>query len=115
MIDVEVSDDIVFELMVKSSETDILKDYLFTNWEYLMTKDRLTAAQIAIARDGIAKVTDEKKRGDLFEALQEKVEYHNQMDNKTMPYVTCNQTSLAMAFEMLGVSKDDFIEAIEKK
>lgn len=141
----ELTETVALEIMVKSSEKDILKDFLFTNWEYLMTKERLTAAQIAIARDGISTVVDKDEQGRLFQSLQEKVTYHSQRDNKPEDDLKelsenqkksyknktdeekkqkrieitadamCNVTSLAMAFEMLGVSKEDLINKAENE
>jgi hypothetical protein len=76
----------------------------------LMTKPRLSIAEIKQARDLIAQEPDRKKRGDLYLALQGKVEYHSQRDNaskaggKNIGDVMCNLTSLAMCLSYLGVS-----------
>jgi hypothetical protein len=77
----------------------------------LMVKARLTPEEIKHARELIAKESDEKHRGDLYEALQSKVEYHSQRDNETknkegknIGDVMCNLTSLAMCLSYLGVS-----------
>ena len=126
MKEMVLTENTVFEIIVKASEAEVLKDYLFANMEYLMAKDQLTAQQIAIVRDGISKVEDETKRGELYLELQKKVPYHNQRDNnpsyknksvskevkteKDRKYEAdrmCNLTSVAMAFEMLGISKED--------
>ncbi len=122
------------EILVEEEYADELANWLFVSWEYLMTMNELTPQQIAIVRDGISKIEDETKRGELYLELQKKVPYHNQRDNKslatkedvtnnsswlkdgdTVGGLMCNLTSVAMAFEMLGVSKDDMINAYEKK
>jgi len=79
--------------------------------ETLMAKARLTPEEIKHARQLIAKEPDEKHRGDLYEALQTKAEYHSQRDNeaknkegKNIGDVMCNLTSLAMCLSYLGVS-----------
>jgi peptidoglycan hydrolase-like protein with peptidoglycan-binding domain len=79
----------------------------------LMLKERLSIEEIKRARELINEVTDEQKRGDLYEALQAKVEYHNQRDNQStsggskIGDVMCNLTSLAMALSYLGVPNPD--------
>ncbi|WP_321321750.1 C39 family peptidase [Labilibaculum sp.] len=82
--------------------------------EIFLEYDVLTASQIAYVRNLIEKEKDETKRGDYYQELQTKVAYHNQVDNVNSPYRTCNVTSLAMGFEMLGVSKEDYIAKAEK-
>lgn len=72
----------------------------------LMAKDRLSAEEIAQARELIAtKPVDERKA--LMLELQGKVVYRNQRNNEDDEEVdsggTCNVTSLAMALEMQGV------------
>jgi len=103
------------------------KGYWTFDWE---KKPHLTAKEIAKIRPQIAAIADKSKRENAYLKLQTKVEYHNQCDNKPskdlkiLPnkdpvvqtaYRMCNVTSLAMAFEMLGVSKNDFIGMYEKK
>ncbi|HMV66775.1 MAG TPA: C39 family peptidase [Myxococcota bacterium] len=83
---------------VQVPQPDPLKD--------LMAKDRLTAEEIARARELIAtKPTDERKA--LMLELQGKVIYRNQRNNEDSEEGpsggTCNVTSLAMALEMQGV------------
>ncbi len=81
--------------------------------DQLMLKERLSIEEIRRARELINEVTDEKTRGDLYEALQAKVEYHSQRDNestsggKNIGDVMCNLTSLAMALSYLGVPNPD--------
>lgn len=89
--------------------------------DLLMMKERLTLEEIARARELIAEVTDETARGDLYEALQAKVEYANQRDNESVEDIArngrqagdkaadvmCNLTSLAMALSYLGVPNPD--------
>jgi Glycosyl hydrolase family 46/Bacterial SH3 domain len=76
----------------------------------LMAKPRLSIAEIKQARELIAQEPDKKKRGDLYLALQGKVEYHSQRDNaskaggKNIGDVMCNLTSLAMCLSYLGIS-----------
>ncbi|MCQ2376362.1 MAG: C39 family peptidase [Salinivirgaceae bacterium] len=114
------------EILVEEEYADELANWLFVSWEYLMTMNELTPQQIAIVRNGISNVEDETKRGELYLELQKKVPYHNQRDNnpsyknksvskevkteKDRKYEAdrmCNLTSVAMAFEMLGISKED--------
>jgi hypothetical protein len=78
--------------------------------ETLMIKPRLSTEEIRRARGLITQISDEKRRGDLFIALQGKVHYHSQRDNeskdkagKNLGDVMCNLTSLAMVLEYLGV------------
>ncbi len=81
--------------------------------DQLMLKERLSIEEIRRARELINEVTDEKTRGDLYQALQAKVEYHSQRDNqstsggKNIGDVMCNLTSLAMALSYLGVPNPD--------
>ncbi len=81
--------------------------------ETLMAKDRLTTEEIRRARDLIDQETDDARRGELFQSLQSKVEYHSQRDNtstengKKIGDVMCNLTSLAMALTYLGVPNPD--------
>ena len=51
--------------------------------DQLMLKDRLSVEEIRRARELIDQVTDETTRGNLYEALQAKVEYHSQRDNQS--------------------------------
>ncbi len=90
----------------------------------LMAQQRLTSAQIARAREIIAKVSDPKVKGDFYQALQSKVVYANQRDNATVVGgknqgdVMCNVTSLAMALQYLGIPNPypdmQFEDALEK-
>ena len=79
----------------------------------LMARDRLTTEEIRRARDLIDQETDDARRGELFQSLQSKVEYHSQRDNtstengKKIGDVMCNLTSLAMALTYLGVPNPD--------
>jgi hypothetical protein len=92
--------------------------------EALMDKERLTPEEIKQARELIAKEADEKRRGDLYLALQAKVQYHSQRDNETkvkgekIGDVMCNLTSLAMCLSYLGISNPNpemqFEDALEK-
>lgn len=82
--------------------------------EALMLKNRLTPEEIHRARELIEQDADEKHRGDLYEALQAKVEYHSQRDNKSKDAagksigdVMCNLTSLSMVLSYLGVPNPD--------
>lgn len=81
--------------------------------DQLMLKERLSIDEIRRARELIGEVTDTQQRGDLYEALQAKVEYHSQRDNqstsggKSIGDVMCNLTSLAMALSYLGVPNPD--------
>ena len=97
--------------------------------EMLMAKPHLTAAEIGQARQMIAQEKNQTKRGDLFERLQSKTFYHNQRDNFTPASkedkagntwldtkkngkitagdIMCNETSLAMDLEMLGIGNPD--------
>jgi hypothetical protein len=89
--------------------------------DQIMMKERLTPEEIGRARELIAQVTDEKARGDLYAALQAKVEYANQRDNASVEDIArsgrqagdsaadvmCNLTSLAMALSYLGVPNPD--------
>jgi hypothetical protein len=78
-----------------------------------MLKDRLTPEELKRAHELISAVTDAQARGDLYQALQAKVEYHSQRDNqstsggKNIGDVMCNLTSLAMALSYLGVPNPD--------
>lgn len=91
--------------------------------DQLMLQERLDNDQIRRARELIDQVTDEQARGDLYKALQAKVEYHSQRDNtstsggKNIGDVMCNLTSLAMALSYLGIANPDpskqFEDALE--
>jgi hypothetical protein len=96
--------------------------------ETLMRKDRLSIEEVARARELIAQVPDEVQRGDLYQALQAKTEYHSQRDNesteggKKIGDVMCNLTSLAMCLSYLGVPNpkpemqfEDVLEEIRVK
>lgn len=95
--------------------------YLAEAIKFIQTKEKmaqateLTPFEIKICREYINTLkNDVAAQESLYLDLQTKVPYHSQVDNKEGRYETCNQTSLAMAFEMLGVSKSDFIKAIEE-
>jgi hypothetical protein len=76
----------------------------------LMSQDRLTAEQIARARELIAELPAEQRKP-LLLALQDKAAYLNQRDNASSQEGedggTCNFTSVAMVLEYLGVSNPD--------
>ncbi|MBA3534874.1 MAG: hypothetical protein H0T73_23435 [Ardenticatenales bacterium] len=80
-----------------------------TELQALMSRARLNPEEIKRARALIAQERDERRRGDLYEALQAKVKYHNQRDNDStsdgarIGDVMCNLTSLAMCLTYLGV------------
>lgn len=97
----------------------------------LMAKERLSTEEIARARTLIGALPDEKQRGDMYQALQGKVQYHSQRDNTStgtasdyannsswlsqgaaIGDIMCNLTSLAMIFEYLGITKDAVIQKI---
>jgi len=93
--------------------------------ETIMLKPRLNTTEIRRARELIKLEMDEKRRGDLYIALQGKVHYHSQRDNqskddkgKSLGDVMCNLTSLAMVLEYLGVDNPDptmqYEDALEK-
>lgn len=115
------------EIIIMENDSGRFEDYLYPkSWEDLLSqKGTLTAAQIKIVREGIEKLTDQKQKEDDYLLLQTKVEYKNQRDNLPSKDLhkdgveatadrMCNVTSLAMAFEMLGTSKEDFIAKAEK-
>ncbi|MCA9561990.1 MAG: SH3 domain-containing protein [Myxococcales bacterium] len=96
--------------------------------EALMAKDRLSVEEIAKARELIAK-EPQVNRMALFEALQAKVEYHNQRDNESRGRKNssesnasqdnmCNLTSLAMCLSYLGIPNPypemQYEDALEK-
>jgi len=88
---------------------------------YLMTLDRLTPEKIKIVRD-LIKQLDKSKQAEFYLELQRKVKYRNQRNNKQTGPVAdamCNLTSLAMAFEYLGISSPDkgvqFEDYLERK
>ncbi len=123
-LDYNNSDNLLFEFVILKEDAEKFEDYLYATWEKLLKKDVLTVSEIGIVRKGIEKVEDETKKGDLYQELQTKVKYRNQRDNKPILDLNingqqatadrmCNVTSLAMAFEMLGVSKEDFIKKVE--
>jgi len=101
------SDNLLFEFVILKEDADKFEDYLYATWEKLLQEDELTASEIAIVRSGIAKVVDENQRGEYFLELQTKVPYESQLINSTKPYVTCNQTSLSMCLEGLGIVNPD--------
>lgn len=81
----------------------ILKEVI----EEALKKDVLTALQIKELRSLIAQVEDENERKQLYLEMQKKVPYQSQMLNEIEPYVTCNQTSLVMCLEGLGIQNPD--------
>nr|WP_321450585.1 fibronectin type III domain-containing protein [uncultured Carboxylicivirga sp.] len=88
-------------------------DEIFNQYE------SLSAEEISIVRSMIKEETDSEKKKEYYLKLQEKVEYKNQRDNiSTTDGASknnmCNLTSVSMAFEMLGVSKEDFIAKAEQ-
>jgi hypothetical protein len=94
---------------------DALESYLFGDIPGViiaeitrkLRKDELTAAEIKALRERIAKVEDADKRKEFYLKLQTRVAYASQMLNTTQPYVTCNQTSLSMCLEGLGIQNPD--------
>lgn len=121
-----LTDKVLFYFSVKRSEATEFEKYLFPTWENLLTqKGTLSAAQIKKVREGIETQTNTKKKEEMYLLLQSKVEYKNQRDNEPTKDLhndgveatadrMCNVTSLAMAFEMLGTTKDDLISIAEK-
>ncbi|MCK6518612.1 hypothetical protein L6R46_26590 [Myxococcota bacterium] len=77
----------------------------------LFSAERLTTEQIAEARALIEAEIPAEERGDWYERLQSKVEYHNQRNNESPSEGdnggTCNLTSLAMCLQYLGVPNPD--------
>ena len=74
--------------------------------ESLMLLDRLTPSEIKTARELIYRL-EKSKRAEYYLKLQRKVKYRNQRNNKQTGRIAdgmCNLTSLAMAFEYLGIS-----------
>src|SRR6266545_1666021 len=77
-------------------------------------KARLTPEEIRQIRDSIKQETDQRVRGDRYEALQGRVFYASQRDNQvrapggskveTKSGNMCNLTSLSMALSYLGIS-----------
>jgi hypothetical protein len=94
----------------------------------LMAQERLSVEELARARELIAEEPDAARRGELFEALQGKVEYHSQRDNESKEKSKgkeqrigdrmCNLTSLAMCLSYLGVPNPypdlQYEDALEK-
>lgn len=98
------------------------------NLQALMAQPRLSIEEIAQARRLIAQVSNASQRGDLYEALQEKVRYHSQRDNtstangRNIGDVMCNLTSLAMCLSYLGIPNpnpqlqyEDALEEIRRR
>ncbi len=78
----------------------------------LMSKPKLSTSQINDVRMLISTLSDETRKGDLFEALQAKTIYRSQRDNQirnanglveTRAGQMCNLTSLAMCLDYLGI------------
>ena len=87
------------------------KGYWTFDWE---KKPHLTAKEIAMIRPQIAAITDFTTRGNAYQKLQEKVVCRSQLENKkAIREISCNLTSVAMALEMLGISKEDFIGCVD--
>jgi hypothetical protein len=94
----------------------------------LMAKPWLTIEETRRARELIASIPNLTQQGDLYEALQSKVEYRSQRDNQarspggefveTKGGKMCNLTSLAMCLSYLGVANPypdmQFEDALEK-
>gem|GEM_PF-4457822 len=107
---------------------------LISTEEKMAQATELTPFEIKICREYIKTLKDDvAKQEALYLALQKKVPYHSQRDNdptyknktkeetvKTKKErrdeadVMCNVTSLAMAFEMLGVSKEEAITKLNE-
>ena len=107
---------------------------LISTEEKMAQATELTPFEIKICREYIKTLKDNvAKQEALYLELQKKVPYHSQRDNdptyknKTKEEMVktkkerqdeadamCNVTSLAMAFEMLGVSKEDAIEKLKE-
>jgi len=65
-------------------------------------------AKISNARNRIDKAKlSNSERAELYEKLAEAPRYRNQRDNTKNPESTCNLTSMAMAFEGLGMDLGD--------
>ncbi len=82
-----------------------------TSLDDLMAADRLTVEQIQRARELIAEKPAEEQ-GPLYEELQTKVKYLNQLNNesdkeKPTSGGTCAMTSLTMCFMYLGIPNPD--------
>lgn len=105
----------------------------FVDVNYFMQKQELTPAEIAEVRRGIAALKNTAKKEELYLALQMKSPYHSQRDNisvgkkgekyagRPVRDVMCNETSLAMGLEYLGVTipnatlqTPDYLESIRQ-
>lgn len=83
----------------------------------------LTSQQISGIRKFIETIENEEERGELYLLLQKKVPYHSQRDNlppkskgQSQQYIAdrmCNLTSLAMAFESLGITNPSDVKQFE--
>ncbi len=120
---------VVFEIVaigMDASKKDHLKVWLFGDvmtLAKLQSAVTLTATEIKSYRDHI-KTLPQSEREIWYLELQEKVEYKNQRDNYGPSKVNntwatsniadkmCNLTSLAMAFEYLGISREDVLAKI---
>ena len=117
------SENLGVEIIINREVVNEFENYLFyCTWQKLFTKKNLNAEEIKIVRQGIESLGVGKEAAYL--SLQTKVKYHNQRDNKPRfdlkkgsvtrtADAMCNLTSLAMAFETLGVSKNDFLNNAE--
>lgn len=104
-----------------------LKEFRKNSEGFWIKEPKLTAAQISEARKEIEKITDADKKAEAYLKLQKRVMYKNQrinrsiQDEKGSKYVPigepagdvmCNLTALAMNFEYLGVSIEDFEKVV---
>jgi hypothetical protein len=98
-----------------------LKEFGKNSEGFWIKEPKLTATQIAEARNEIEKITDVDKKAEAYLQLQKRVMYKNQRNNESTLFkkdskgkettekvnigdVMCNVTCTAMALEMLGLS-----------
>lgn len=90
---------------------------------FLDNQTVLTSQQISTTRLIIETIENEDERGELYLLLQKKVPYHSQRDNlpskskgQSQQHIAdrmCNLTSLAMAFESLGITNPSDVKQFE--
>ncbi|MBP1678058.1 MAG: hypothetical protein H6Q20_2617, partial [Bacteroidetes bacterium] len=116
----EVSRDKYFDIEIGSlrivlrneHERDLLVEYIIENFkslDVLIKLEEIPASEIKQYRDFI-KTLPEDKQAEWYLELQKHVPYHSQRDNDQKPNIAdrmCNLTSLAMNFELLGISCPD--------
>jgi len=84
----------------------------FKSLDVLIKLEEIPAAEIKQYRDFI-KTLPKDEQAEWYLELQKHVPYHNQRDNEYKAEVTCNQTSLAMCLEGLGISNTSSEEQFE--